>query len=407
MSVLTTGVTGLRTHQQAIDVIGANIANINTPGYKGAKPLFSDLLSQTLRGETVPFGVAGGTNAQQIGLGVQLGAIQIGFNQAAVDTTGNPTDLAIQGSGLFILKDNNGALHYSRAGNFTTDATGILVDTITGFRVQGANGDITIQGQTVPGTATTTNVFSGNLDAGVADGTTHVATFTVNDSLGAAHVLTITFTKNFGAAAGQWDFTVTETDANIASLAGASGSVTFDALGAITAGATAPLTINYAAAAGVTTPQVVTLDFGSATNTRAVTGFAGASTLYLSSQDGNRSGTLQSVTVGTNGTVSGFYDNGTRQTLDTIQLATFANSGGLIREGTNLFRTSGNSGIPNVGTPATGGRGALIAGALEQSNVDLSEQFSNLISTQRGFEASARLIRTGDELLQTVVNLKQ
>lgn len=408
MSILSTGVSGLRANQAAIDVVGNNIANINTPGFKTARATFSDILSQTVRGETVPSANSAGRNPEQIGLGVQLSAIQVDFDQGAVETTNNPTDLAIQGQGLFILKDGNGTRHYTRAGTFTLDANGTLVDAVSGYKVQGLNGDISVPpGKTIAGTATTKDVFTGNLDASVADGSTYVATFPVRDSLGNSHTLTITFTKNFAAAAGRWDWAVTESDANITSLTGATGNIVFNSSGAVSTGGTASLSITYAAAAGATTPQTVTLDFGSATNTTPVTGFAGSSTLALGSQDGNASGRLQSFSVGTNGVITGFYDNGVNQTIDTIQLALFANAAGLFREGSNLFRESGNSGIANIGAPGSAGRGSLIPGGLEQSNVDLAQEFTDLITAQRGFEASARVIRAGDEVLQTIVNIKQ
>ena len=408
MSILSTGVSGLRSNQAAIDVIGNNIANINTPGFKGARATFADILSQTVRGETIPSANSAGSNPVQVGLGVQLAAVQVDFDQAAIQTTNNPTDLAIQGQGLFALKDGNGTRHFTRAGAFTVDANGTLVDSVSGFKVQGVNGDITVlPGKTIAATATTSALFGGNLDASAADASTYVATFSVRDSLGSPHTLTITFTKNFAAAAGRWDWAVTESDANISSLSGATGNVVFDTSGTISSGATGSLGITYAATAGATTPQTVTLDFGSATNTVPVTGVAGSSTLALASQNGNAAGQLQSFSVGTNGVITGFYNNGENQTIDTIQLALFANPGGLIREGSNLFRESGNAGVPNIGAPSTGGRGSLIPGGLEQSNVDLAQEFTDLITAQRGFEASARVLRAGDEVLQTIVNIKQ
>jgi flagellar hook protein FlgE len=408
MSILSTGVSGLRTNQSAIDVVANNIANINTPGFKSARADFADMLSQTIQGETVPTPNWAGKNPAQIGLGVQLSAIQVDFGQGGILATNNPTDLAIQGGGFFILKDVTGASHYSRAGAFSLDANGTLADPVSGFKVQGLNGNVVIPpGQTVAGSATTQALFGGNLDASVADGSTYVATSSIRDSLGSAHTLTHTFTKNFAAAPGRWDWAVTESDANITALGGATGSVVFNSAGAISSGATAALTVTYAAAAGVATPQAITLDFGSASNTKPATGFSGNSTLVLMSQNGSAMGNLQSFSVGSNGVITGFYDNGTNATIDTLNLALFSNPSGLLREGSNLFRESGNSGFPRVGTAGTGGRGILIPGGLEQSNSDLAEQFTELIAAQHGFDASSRLIRVGDELLQTVVNIKQ
>jgi flagellar hook protein FlgE len=405
LRALSTGVTGLRTNQQALDVIGNNVANINTTGFKASRTTFADLLSQTLSGEQAPTTNSGGRDAMQIGLGVNLAAVRTIFSQGTIQATDNITDLAIQGDGLFILR-NGADTFYTRSGALTLDAAGDLVDSVTGFRVQGAGGDINIStGSTIPASATTRDFFGGNLDGGAATGTIYTGTFSVNDSLGAQHSLTMTYTKN--AAAGQWDWSVSETDANITGLAGNTGSITFGPTGVITAGPTGALSITYAAAAGVTSPQAVTLDFGSATNTGPMTGYAGASTAAMTSQNGYAAGSLRAFAIGPDGTITGSYTNGRTQTIDRIQMATFANPAGLVREGSNLFRVSQNSGPAQVGNPGTGGRGTLIGGALEGSNVDLAREFTELITHQRGFEASARIIRAGDEILQTVVNIKQ
>jgi flagellar hook protein FlgE len=404
---LSTGVTGLRANQAALDVIGNNVANINTAGYKAARTTFADLISQTISGEQAPSTAMGGKDPIQIGLGTGLSAIRTIFSQGVVKGTDQQTDLAIQGDGLFMLQNGNSTF-YTRSGAFTLDAQGVLVDAVTGYRVQGAAGDITIApGSTIAGSSTSSAVFGGNLDASLADGATHVATFSANDSLGVSHSLTLTFTKNFAAAAGQWDWAVTESDTNITALAGDTGSITFDTTGALPAGTVANLDLTFAAAAGVTSPQTVTLDFSSATNSAPITGYAGTSTVSMTSQDGYASGALRTFTIGSDGSIVGSYTNGRTQTIGQLQLANFANPGGLIREGQNLFRASQNSGTAQVGAPGTGGRGTLIAGALEGANVDLAREFTELITHQRGFEVSAKIIRSGDEILQTVVNIKQ
>ena len=407
LRALSTGVTGLRTNQEALDVIGNNIANINTTGFKGSRAEFADLLSQTLTGEQAPTTNLGGRDASQIGLGTRLAAVQTNFTQGTIQSTDHGTDLAIQGDGLFVMR-NGANTFYSRAGSFTLDANGTLVDSVTGYKVQGATGDITIApGSTQAASATTQAVFGGNLDASQPDGTQYVGTFSVNDSLGVAHALTLTFTKNFAGASGRWDWAATEADANITGLTTATGQLVFGTGGAISSGASQAIGITYAASAGVTTPQAVTLDFGSATNTTKMTGYSGTSTAALTSQDGYASGTLQSFAIGADGSVTGSYSNGRSATLAQVELANFANPAGLVRVGDNMFRASQNSGPAQVGVPGSGGRGTLIAGALESSNVDLAREFTELITHQRGFEASARVIRAGDEVLQTVVNIKQ
>jgi flagellar hook protein FlgE len=405
LRALSSAVSGLRTNQAELDVIGNNIANVNTVGFKGSQTVFADLLSQTIAGEQAPSGNVGGKDAMQIGLGSTLGAIRTIFTQGIIQATNNPSDLAIQGEGFFLLRNGANTL-YSRAGGFTLDADGVLVDSTTGYRLQGANGDIQIApGSMIPGSATTTEMFGGNLDASQPDGTTQVMTFSVNDSLGTAHSVSLTFTKAFATNPGQWNFSVATTDPSITGLAGNTGSVTFDVNGALASGGTASLGVSFAAATGVASPQTVTLDFTSAPS--PLTGNAATSTASLSSQDGYGAGTLRTWNIGSDGTINASYDNGRNAVLDTIQLATFANPGGLLHVGQNMFTVSSNSGVPRVGNPGAGGAGTLLPGALEGSNVDLARQFTDLITAQRGFEASARIIRVGDEILQTVVNIKQ
>jgi len=407
LRALSSGVSGLRANQAALDVIGNNLANVNTPGYKGARASFADLLSQTLKGEQAPAPGRGGINPMQIGLGAALGAVRPNMGQGAVEATDNPTDLAIQGEGFFVLAAE-GQRVYSRAGAFALDAEGALVDAATGLRVQGLTGDVLVRpGSLMAAQATGRVTLGGNLDGQAADGTLVPVTLTVRDSLGGAHTLTLTFTKNFAAAPGQWDWTVTEADAAITGLGGASGAVVFDAAGQLAAGQTATLTITYAPATGVASPQAVTLDFGSAQNPSPLTGFAQASTPAMTAQDGFAAGSLQAFSIAPDGTVVGVYDNGRTQVIDRLALARFANPAGLVRLGQNLFRESENSGPPDVGAPGDGGRGTLIPSALERSNVDLAREFTDLVVAQRGFEAAARIIGVSDQVLQTVVNLKQ
>ena len=402
-----TAVSGLRNHQTWLDVIGNNIANANTTGFKASTVVFNDVLSQTLTAGAGPGTTTGGVNPVQIGLGMNLGSVTPNFLQGAIQTTNRTTDLAIQGEGFFVLANGNDRV-YSRAGAFSLDAAGTLVDNATGYKVQGASGDITVSLGQETAAATTSNAFlKGNLDSTQANGSTYVATFDVRDSLGAAHNLTITFTKAFQTAPGQWNWAVTEADANISSLTTASGSVTFGATGTITGGTSQAIGLVYAAGAGVTTPQAVTLDFGTANNTTPLTGYASASTVVLSSQDGRAAGTLQSFTIGLDGAISGLYSNGTTNTIDTVQLAAFPNSAGLLKVGSNQYRESSASGEATIGNPNVAGRGTILGGGLEQSNVDLAAEFSAMIIAERGFQANARTIATSDKLLEELVNLKR
>jgi flagellar hook protein FlgE len=404
---LFTAVSGLRNHQVWLDVIGNNIANANTPGFKASTVVFDDVLSQTLTTGSAATATTGGTNPIQIGLGMKLSSVMGNFLQGSIQNTNRNTDIAIQGDGFFVLNDGNDRV-YTRSGAFAVDANGNLVDSASGFKVQGAAGDITINlGAQSPAIATSVARLRGNLDSSVPDAATYVATFDVRDSLGAPHTLTITFTKNFAAAAGRWDWEVTEADPVITGIASATGSLIFDADGGVSAGASQDIVLSYAAAAGVASPQTVTIDFGTASNPSPVTGLAAASTVTLGTQDGIASGTLQTFAIGIGGEISGFFSNGRSEMIDIIQLATFTNASGLMRIGSNQYRESHASGQASVGNPGTASRGTLVAGALEQSNVDLSQEFVAMIVAQRGFQANARTISTVNAMLEELVNLKR
>jgi flagellar hook protein FlgE len=402
-SSMNSAVSGLRAHQLMLDVTGNNIANVNTPGFKAGRATFSDVLSQTLAGAMAPTGNVGGTDPQQVGLGVRTGAITNLFTQGGILTTNKPTDLAIQGEGFFVLSDGASSF-FTRAGAFEVDSAGNLVDSVTGYRVQGATGDIIISPTaTSAPVGTDTARFTGNLDPTVAAGTTYIATIATFDSLGETHNLTLTFTKT--ATAGEFTYATTEGDASMAINAGGTGTIQFSGGGAITAGGSGSITLDYTN--GASSGQVVTLDFGSATNPSPVTGYASSATLALASQDGSASGTLQSFSIGTGGTINGTFSNGRVQSLGTIRMASFPNAAGLAKMGSNLYRETSNSGVANTGDPGTGGRGTLAPGSLEASNVDLADEFTKLIVSQRGFQANARVITTSDEVLQEAVNLKR
>jgi len=240
--------------------------------------------------------------------------------------------------------------------------------------------------------------FTGNLDATAAVGDTVVRTVRVYDSLGNARDLTLTFTKS--AATNEWDWAVTTTDAAVSSITG-SGTITYDSNGAVTAGGTGTVTINFVAGA----PSVPTDPFTFTFNFADTTQLGGVSNIALFSQDGFPLGSLESFTFGQDGVIVGVFTNGLTRVLGQIALAAFPNNAGLVRVGQNQFRESPNSGFPQVGPPSTGARGAVTGGVLETSNVDLGTEFSNLILTQRGFQANARTITTADTLLQEAVNL--
>ncbi|HOJ33840.1 MAG TPA: flagellar hook protein FlgE [Candidatus Hydrogenedentes bacterium] len=410
-SAMFTGVTGLLVHQRRLDVIADNIANVNTTGYRTSRVQFQSLFSQTLSGGRAPVGALGGVNPIQVGLGVNIGAIETSFTQSALITTGVPSDLAIQGDGFFILSDGE-IYSYTRDGSFALGSNGALVEPSTGQLLQGYMADDTgaidlnapIQNLVIPmGTAsivrTTTNVvFTGNLNAGAAVGDTVTRNVRVYDSLGNARDLTLVFTK--AAGSNQWDWAVTTTDPLISSVTG-SGTITYDTTGNVSAGGTGTITVNFVPGSPSlpTDPFTFTFDFSDTTQLGAVSDVA------VFSQDGYPRGSLESFTFGQDGVIVGVFTNGLTRVLGQVALATFPNNAGLVRVGNNQFRESPNSGLPQVGAPSTGARGSVTGGVLETSNVDLGTEFSNLILTQRGFQANARTITAADTLLQEAVNL--
>jgi flagellar hook protein FlgE len=386
---LYSGISGLRSHQTMLDVTGNNIANVNTTAFKASAVQFQDTLSQLKQGAGGPQAEVGGTNPAQIGLGVQVAGISTNFAQGSSQSTGRATDVAISGDGFFVSQLAGETL-YSRAGAFDFDAQGRLVSP-DGAIVQGWNGvngeinqggpvgNITLPLQAmIPATATDGATLTGNLPAEAAAGDSLVRDVKVYDALGASRTLSLTFTRS----ASGWDV------AGADGVATGATALTLDAAGTLTA--TGPLTVNG-----------VTVDL------TALTGQAGLSTATISSQTGSAAGTLQSFTLGKDGTLVGLFSNGSQASIARIALATFTNPGGLEKAGSSAYRATFNSGNAALGAPGDGGFGSLSGGTLEMSNVDLSQEFTNLIVAQRGFQANARIITTSDEVLQELTNLKR
>jgi len=423
-------VSGLRAHETYMDVVGNNIANVNTTGYKGATVMFQDVLSQTLRGAGAPVGTStGGTNPAQVGLGVQLTGTQLNFAQGASQLTGRATDFAIQGDGMFVV-NQGGQTDYMRAGSFSLDASGNLV-TPNGGLVQGwqatASGAINNNaaltsikvpvGQTIAPVATTAMKVGGNLPSDATVGTVLNVSPTIYNSLGTQVPIRVEFTKVADTApavgppvvAGSVNWTVKTYDNNNNVLSGAA-ALSFDLNGNRT---TPNLVITQAQLNGVAgTPGTwpaagVTVDLGAPTDSARLTGSAALNSLGFISQDGSAIGSLTSFSVGQDGVVSGIFSNGRNQSLGQLALAVFGNPAGLSKVGNSLFQATANSGQPQIGIPGSGGRGTLAGGTLEMSNVDLAQEFTNLIVAQRGFEANSKVITTADEILTTLVQLKR
>ncbi|MEN6370665.1 MAG: flagellar hook protein FlgE [Armatimonadota bacterium] len=406
------GVAGLKAHKTEMDVISNNIANINTTGYKGSRVSFSEMLSQTIQGAGAPSGNLGGTNPQQIGLGVGIGSIDVNQTQGSLVSTGKSTDVAIDGSGYLILGDGQGK-YYTRDGAFSLDADGSLVASSSGLKVLGWTADpitgnidttstITAAsgiklpvGQLAVARETANVSLGGNLNSESAAGTTCDVSFDVYDSLGSTHPLKVTFTKT--ANAGEWTWNATSADAT--GVVG-SGTINFNTKGACLNNSS-NVTLTLATPGGADSAIDMSLNF------QAMTQLSGDPTAKLLSQDGLPLGELSDFTIASDGVITGTFDNGMTQVLAKLALAQFSNSAGLSQAGNNKLVETGNSGLPQVGGASDGSFGSITAGYLESSNVDLSSEFANMIVAQRGFQANSRIITTSDELLQELVQLKR
>lgn len=531
MRSLFSGVAGLRNHQTRMDVIGNNISNVNTIGFKASRVNFQDVLSQTVQGASSPQGSRGGTNPMQIGLGMSVASIDTVFTDGSFQPTGKQTDLSIKGQGFFILSDGANKV-YTRAGNFDFDTKGNYLVPGTGYKVMGwmadgsgkidTNADLTnIQipvGAPMPAQATTKITYSHNLDAKVVAGTSVPTSTLVYDSLGTEytanvnffkgaanntwlagvsipgitgltnslkeikfdtngqvisvtdatftgnpkqvtlaginlvdavgsncsftrtvydesltkHDLTFTFTGNDGS--GKFDYKIMEGNKLIATSGTTPISVTdgttFNIPGVTVGGSTLSLDFTNPKIAGVTAAAAPTVSQNTATTPGTglspitftpagasqevinldftkLTQFGQESTAQVVDKDGYTAGTLDFTTMSSSGVLVGNFTNGQHRDLAQVALANFNNPGGLNKIGDSLYTESNNSGVAQTGTAGSGGRGTFNPGTLEMSNVDLAQEFSNMIITQRGFQANSKIITVSDEMLQDLANLKR
>lgn len=533
MRSLFSGVSGLRNHQVRLDVIGNNVANVNTVAFKASRVTFKEGFAQLLQGASRPPGDHGGINPIQVGLGMQVGSIDQVFSQGNIETTGQGTDLAIQGEAFFVVA--KGKEHfYTRSGNFQLDADGRLVSPLNGFVVQGRTamngvlqegitdirlpfgqktaarptGEVTLAGNLdasvepfagpflatalaapegdvngVPFTGAGPHAYTANstlefeptastayykvtetpagtfrlfkneveianatpagplpqtvdfgdvrltLGAGYAageipataaaapeaeyrflpstnepenEGRYASTTISVWDSVGQKHELKLLLYK---ATETRWNYVIDPSSMNgVAALdSGASGHLDFNTDG--TLNETTSLIPSVAFTPTGAEPVSIRIDPGSGIN--GITQFASTTTAVLRDQDGYGMGDLLNFTIDRTGLLTGSFSNGTNVALAQIVLADFNNPGGLMRTGDNMYSVSGNSGNAVLGFPLEGSQSMITSGALEMSNVDLASEFTNMIVTQRGFQANGRVITSSDEMLQEVVNLKR
>ena len=417
---LFSAISGLQAHQTKMDTVGNNIANVNTVGYTSSTPVFEDTLSQVLRNGSAPTGTAGGTNPAQVGLGVKVAGITTNFSQGSTQSTGRSSDFMINGDGFFVTKAGNQQL-YTRAGSFNFDGTGRLV-TPDGNLLQGwmatngtvdSNGpikDLAVPfGQSLKPQASTAGEVSGNLSAEANAATPAVPVqtqVTMYDPLGDAHQINYTFTPT--GTANEWSVAVKAANGAALPTTPAAVTVSFDPTASPTNGKiVSPASQQFTFNASSIVPSwtgTITADLSKMTQ------FGGATTAMANSPvtgGGSAQGTLESFSLGNDGSITGVYSNGLRQTIGQLALANFANPGGLSKAGNSSYVVGDNSGAPAIGVAGAGGRGSLSAGALEMSNVDLAQEFTGLIIAQRGFQANSKVITTSDQILNELVNMKQ
>ncbi len=529
VSALAAGISGLKTSQAALNVIGDNLANLNTPGFKSSRVTFSDELSQTLRPANAPSGGVGGKNPMQSGTGTRVSSIDVNYGQGGITPTGRPFDLAIEGEGFFVLT-NGTQDFYTRVGAFNLDENNDLVDSATGYKVKATASTINVPTDTVvPAKATASVDLVGNLDSGTTSGADNqIITTTVAFATAGGAAISTTLLNDLTINTTNYDLTndtinvtgseTNGTDVNATFTYGVDGTtlgdlrdfisasygsatasidgsgnivVTADAPGdsdlsltitdgSSTDGVTAwnsfsvttpgtgetyvttvpvfdaqgksfPVTLtfekttsnvwdvsatmdpddgsitslgitainfgtngSYASIGGTSdmtillpdgTSQVINFNLGLANGFTGLTQLSGNSSAAATSQDGYEAGFFLSVTVNSDGSVEALFTNGQTQTLDQMQLATFANPAGLEKQGRNLLLPSVASGDAILRLPQTGSTGSIVSGALEGSNVDIAEEFTSMIINQRAFQANARTITTNDEVMQELVNI--
>ncbi len=412
MSFFSTPLSGLSASSAALQAVSNNLANMNTDGYKAQTADFADVFYQNL-------GNSGSGDPIQSGLGVQVNGMSSDLTNGTLSSTGVSSNMALDGSGYFVLHDNvTGAQTYTRAGDFTTNTSGQLV-TLDGQQVMGypavngvVSGSGTLQalnvgaGTTTPANPTSTFSLTTNLDSDTAVGGTQSSQISVYDSLGSTHLVSITYTKT---ASNTWSYNATVPSAEISGGAGTSttvgsGTLTFDSTGALTSSPSTTLTIGPLTDGAATLSPTWNMTNSSGTGLMTQTASAGSNS--ATTQDGYPAGTLKSFSVLADGTVEGTFTNNQNRAVGQVAVASFANPEGLSLNGGNQYVVTSSSGAAVIGVAGTGGRGAIKGAEVEGSNVDVATEFAQMIVAQRSYEANAKAITAFDQVEQATIAMK-
>ena len=399
--------TGLQSDSVALDTIGNNLANLNTTAYKGQSTTFEDLFYQQI-------GTSGASDPVQVGVGVKVAGTATDFSQGSISTTANSTDMALSGDGYFVVQQG-GVQSLTRAGNFQQDLNGNLTtingESVMGFPavggIVGASTDLvplTLPiGVTEAAKATQNVALTVNLDSSAATGSTFSQPVTIYDTLGASHSASVSYTKTSNTT---WSYAVTlpAGDATGTPIAN-TGTLTFDSSGALVTPAANVAGITFPGMADGASAMNFSMSLYSATGSPIVGQSASANNVSSSVQDGFTSGVYQSFAVDASGTLSATFSNGNIVNVGQVAVASVINSAGLTRTGDNNFQVSAASGAATIGVAGTGGRAKIEDDALEESNIDISTEFSNLIVAQRAFEANSKTVTTFDTVTQDAISM--
>ncbi len=423
MASFSIPLTGLNADSTALNTIANDLSNMSTTAFKTQSTNFADLFYQQI-------GATGSGDPIQVGAGVQVSTNETDFTQGSINSTGNATDVALNGNGFFVVGDGKGGYEYTRAGNFSLTSGGSLV-TDNGLSVMGypaANGVVNTTapltainipvGQVQTPQASTTMNITANLDATAASGTTFPAQVTVYDSLGAPHIATVTYTQT---APNTWSYSAALPAGDFTSGVSTpvTGTMNFDSNGNLSTITTGGVT----SAVGTTTGDVssIPLSFSgladgasnlnmnwnllSPNGSPTISQVDASSAVSATTQNGYAPGQYQSFTIGSDGTVTVSYSNGQKQNVGQLALANVTNLQGLKTLGDGDYATTLASGTASIGTSGSAGLGTMQDGALEQSNVNISAEFSDLIVAQRAFEANSKAVTTFDTVTQETINM--
>jgi flagellar hook protein FlgE len=414
-STFSIALSGLKAQSEAIDTTGNNLANLNTTGFKGSAVDFKDLFSQTL-------GVAG---SFQSGLGVSVPVTNQQFTQGSIQSSSSPLSTAIQGSGFFVVNSPNRQQLFTRDGNFVLDANGVLktqtgetvqgwTATAAGLNTTGVPANISLPtGAVLPPKATQNFALNANLDAGTAASGSFSSPIAVVDSLGNTHNLTVKFTR-IAAPPNTWNYDVTIPGADVGGaagsqpsvLTGAPGSVTFKTDGTLDPASTTPVAaLSITGLADGAAPLPINFNLFDSNSAGTITQYAEKSNLAGSTQDGTPPAQLTTVGIQNGGQVVASFSNGQQRVVAQLALASIENPNSLQSVGNNNMLPTSSTAIPAIGVPQTGGRGQILGGALEGSNVDIATQFTNLIVYQSAYQANSKVITTAQQLDQELFNL--